>query len=98
LQTLHSFPTRRSSDLDQAASQTGRTVDLLIQVDLAGEPTKHGLRPDELMPVVDAADQCRSARLAGLMLLPPASPDPEQARPFFRSEEHTSELQSLTTL
>ena len=69
--------------VDQAASQAGRTVDLLIQVDLAGEATKHGLRPDELMPVVDAADHCRSARLAGLMLLPPASQDPEQARPFF---------------
>ena len=69
--------------VDEAASQAGRTVDVLIQIDLAGEPTKHGVRPDDLMPIIEMANRCRSARLAGLMLLPPASDDPEQARPFF---------------
>ena len=69
--------------IDQAASQAGRTVDVLIQVDLAGEPTKYGVRPDGLMPIIDTANQCRSARLVGLMLLPPASDDPERARSFF---------------
>jgi uncharacterized pyridoxal phosphate-containing UPF0001 family protein len=33
--------------------------------------------------IVDAALACRAVRLAGLMLLPPWSEDPEQTRPWF---------------
>jgi pyridoxal phosphate enzyme (YggS family) len=71
--------------LDEAAREAKRTLKWLIQVDLAGEATKHGARPDELEPIVSAAQTCRSARLAGLMLLPPAVEDPDAARPYFRS-------------
>ena len=63
----------------------GRRVELLVQVDLAGEATKHGAREDELLPIFEAARSARAARVVGLMLLPPAVDDPEQARPFFRS-------------
>jgi PLP dependent protein len=70
--------------LDEAAAAAGRQIGLLIQVDLAGETTKHGVPPEEMMPIVDAARQARMARLTGLMLLPPAAADPEAVRPFFR--------------
>jgi pyridoxal phosphate enzyme (YggS family) len=69
--------------LDDAAAASARRVELLVQVDLAGEPTKHGARPRDLPPILEAARQCRSARIKGLMILPPASADAEQARPFF---------------
>ena len=71
--------------LDDAAREAKRTVNWLIQVDLAGEATKHGARPDELEAIVSAAHTCRSARLIGLMLLPPAVDDPEAARRYFRT-------------
>jgi len=71
--------------IDQAATETGRRVDLLVQVDLAGEATKHGAREQDLRPIFDAARECRATRIVGLMLLPPAVDSPEQARPFFRS-------------
>jgi len=70
--------------VDDAASAAGRTIELLIQVDLAGESTKHGAREEELLGVFDAARTLRACRLVGLMLLPPAVDDPEQARPYFR--------------
>src|SRR5436305_5071140 len=34
--------------LDEGASAAGHAVELLTQVDLAGEPTKHGATPDEV--------------------------------------------------
>ena len=71
--------------LDEAAMAAGRQMELLVQVDLAGEATKHGLREDELMPVFDAARAGRATRIVGLMLLPPAVEDPEAARPYFRT-------------
>jgi pyridoxal phosphate enzyme (YggS family) len=69
--------------LDEGAASAGRRPDILIQVDLAGEPTRHGVRPDALRPIVDAALQCRAVRMTGLMVLPPATTDPEGARPYF---------------
>ena len=70
--------------VDEAAAGIGRRIDLLVQVDLAGEATKHGAREDELASIFEAARGCRAARVVGLMLLPPASEDLEQARPYFR--------------
>ena len=70
--------------VDDAAAALGKSPELLVQVDLAGEATKHGA-PEETVPAIfDAAESLRAARLIGLMLLPPFAADPEQARPWFR--------------
>jgi hypothetical protein len=71
-----------ASRLDEAAAAAGRSIDVLVQVDLAGEPTKHGAPPQELASILSAAASCRSARVVGLMALPPAT-SPEEARPYF---------------
>jgi pyridoxal phosphate enzyme (YggS family) len=70
--------------VDDAAASEGRRVQVLIQVDLALEATKHGARVEDVPAMLAAADGLRGARLAGLMLLPPAVDDPEDARPWFR--------------
>ena len=69
--------------VDQAAAEAGRTVDVLIQVDLALEDTKYGAPVDVVPGIVEAADACTAARLKGLMLLPPVAENPEDARPWF---------------
>jgi hypothetical protein len=70
--------------LDEAAADAGRRIELLVQVDLAGETTKFGAGEEELLPIFDAARSARAARVVGLMLLPPAVEDPDAARPYFR--------------
>jgi pyridoxal phosphate enzyme (YggS family) len=70
--------------VDQAARDAGRTVDVLIQVDLALEDTKHGAAVSEVPAIVTAAEGCTAATLTGLMLLPPLAENPEDARPWFR--------------
>lgn len=69
--------------VDAAAAERQRRIEVLIQVDLAGEATKHGAPEPEVRRIVDAAMSCTAARLVGLMLLPPAVGDPENARRFF---------------
>jgi hypothetical protein len=69
--------------VDQAAAAAGRSLDLLIQVDLAGEPTKYGARPEELRAMFTMAGSLRSAQLVGLMVLPPEG-KPEEARHYFK--------------
>jgi pyridoxal phosphate enzyme (YggS family) len=71
--------------VDEAAAAAGRVVDVLVQVDLALEPTKHGAPLDQTPAILQSAPTLRGgARLRGLMLLPPLVDDPERARPWFR--------------
>lgn len=69
--------------VDQAAAAAQRTIDVLVQVDLALEETKFGAPEHEVPSIFAAAAECRSARLTGLMLLPPLAENPEEARPWF---------------
>jgi hypothetical protein len=69
--------------LDAAAAEQGATPEILIQADLARETTKFGAPEEELESLVHAAASARALRLAGLMLIPPWSEDPEQTRPWF---------------
>jgi hypothetical protein len=71
--------------LEEGALSARRQVRLLIQVDLAGEATKHGVTPGALMPIFEAARAFSAVQVRGLMLLPPAVTDQEAARPYFRA-------------
>ena len=82
IQSLDSVELLRK--LDAAAAESGRSLELLVQVDLAGEATKYGARPDEVPPIFEAASRCTAARVVGVMTLPPVPDTPEDARPWFR--------------
>ena len=69
--------------VDEAVAEKGRHVEVLIQVDLARESTKHGAPESEVPAIIEAALGCRALRLSGLMMLPPAVADPADARPYF---------------
>jgi pyridoxal phosphate enzyme (YggS family) len=70
--------------VDRAAAEAGASPEVLVQVDLAGEVTKHGASMDTVRDLVERARRARAVRLAGLMLLPPFLEDPEAVRPYFR--------------
>ena len=70
--------------LDVAATAAATRPRLLVQVDLAGETTKHGATLAALPSIFEAAVSCRSAQVVGLMVLPPWFEDPQRTRPYFR--------------
>ena len=69
--------------IDTAAAESGAQPRLLVQVDLAGEATKHGAPPSLARDVIHAGAGCSTARIVGLMTIPPFFDDPERTRPFF---------------
>jgi PLP dependent protein len=71
--------------LDEAAEAAGRRIDLLVQVDLAGEATKHGATEEALADIFDAARSARACRCVGLMIIPPAVDEADAARPYFQA-------------
>ncbi len=71
--------------LERLCAEEGReSLDVLLQLDLAGEETKSGAREDELPALVEAFGRCERLKLKGLMILPPFFEDAERVRPFFR--------------
>jgi hypothetical protein len=83
---IHSVDTADlASRLDTAAREASRSVQMLIQVDLSNEATKHGTPEESVPAILSAAAACQSARVVGLMLLPPAVDEPEAARPYFKA-------------
>jgi pyridoxal phosphate enzyme (YggS family) len=71
--------------LERLCAEEGRaSLDVLAQVDLAGEATKSGANETELPALFEALKSCERVRCRGLMLLPPFFEEAERARPFFR--------------
>ena len=70
-------------ELDHRASIAERRLDVLVQVNLAGETQKGGVAPDRIAPLLEECRSCQHIRVAGLMTVPPASADPETSRPVF---------------
>lgn len=69
--------------LDRHTGLLGRPLDVLLQVNLSGEPQKGGAEPDALPALIGVVRACPHLRLRGLMTVPAASADPEAARPAF---------------
>ncbi len=72
-------------DLDRHASGREEPLEVLVQVDLAREESKHGAEEGEVPSLLAAAAELRNVRVEGLMILPPYDPDPEKSRGYFRA-------------
>jgi len=71
--------------MDRVAAETGAETAALLEVNVSGEATKHGFKPDDLRTVLPALAALPHLRLRGLMTMAPYSDNPESARPFFRA-------------
>jgi len=69
--------------LARAATESGRTLQVLVQVDLAGEAAKSGVPEAELPEALRGMRGLDGLRVSGLMALPPYL-DAEEVRPYFR--------------
>jgi len=81
---FHAVETVDSEKLARRLDQTGRALEVMIEVKLSEEGTKAGAAPEALPGLVEAIRACPNLRLTGLMTMPPWSDDPEETRPYFR--------------
>ena len=80
------YSVRLAEKLNGAAEKAGKTLPILIEINVGGEDAKSGVAPasEELEQVLMAASRWGNLRIRGLMTVPPYSENPEDARPFFR--------------
>ncbi len=82
---VHSVDTPElAGALGRHAQASGRVLDALIQVNMSGEATKHGCRPETAQHLAETVLATAGLRWRGLMTIAPAVQDAEQARPHFR--------------
>lgn len=68
--------------IDKRATETEQ---VLLQVNVAGESTKHGFNPDDVLKNWAKISSLEKVRVRGLMTMPPLQNEPEENRPHYRA-------------
>ncbi len=92
----HSIDTvRLAEDVNEFGIQTDRTIDVLLQVNVSGEASKHGIAAPAVIHVVEQLYAMMHLNVRGLMTMAPYSENPEDARSTFaRTYEIFHEIKS----
>ncbi len=69
--------------IEKEAEKHDRTVDILLEVNVAEETSKFGLKTEEVLPVFEQIAQLNHIKIRGLMTIAPFVDDPEKNRPVF---------------
>ena len=83
---FHSVDTAALADrMNAIAQDTGAAPHILLEVNVSGEKSKSGMKPDDVEPTVrHIMENCPRLTVEGLMTMAPFSENPEDARPYFR--------------
>jgi pyridoxal phosphate enzyme (YggS family) len=81
---FHCIQTVDSPKLARRLNETGKPLDILLEVKLSAEQAKAGAAPEQLPDLIAAVRECPNLRLLGLMTMPPWSDDQELSRSYFR--------------
>jgi pyridoxal phosphate enzyme (YggS family) len=74
---------KRLAEISRCAGETGKTVPVLLEVNIGAEDSKAGLPPRDLRAVVESSRDLPGLRVRGLMAIPPFAEDPESSRKHF---------------
>ena len=83
---IHSIDSAKLADrIDFIADSIGASPHVLLEVNVSGEKSKSGMRPEDVGPTLEhIAAECPRITVEGLMAMAPFSENPEDARPYFR--------------
>ena len=83
---FHSVDSAALADrMNAIAQDMGASPHILLEVNVSGEKSKSGMKPEEVRGVLaHIAEACPRITVEGLMTMAPFSENPEDARPYFR--------------
>ena len=81
---IHSVDSLRLAEvIEKEAEKHDRTVDILLEVNVAEEESKFGVRTSEVLSLAEKVVQLPHIRLRGLMTIAPFVENPEKNRAIF---------------
>ena len=82
---IHSVDSLRLAEaIEQEAKKQNVKVPVLIEVNVAGEESKFGLKPEEVLPFLETVSNFEHLQVKGLMTIAPYVENPEENRQIFR--------------
>ena len=72
-----------AEEISRRARVKDLTQDVLIEVNISGEGTKHGVAPPAAVALAEEVAALDNLRVRGLMTMAPFTDDPERSRPYF---------------
>lgn len=98
-QCIHSLDSvHLAEELEKRCDAAGKTMDILLEVNVSGEESKFGLKPEQVEEVVRQLVGLPHLRLKGLMTMAPLADNPETVRPVFRALRHLRDRLNETGL
>jgi len=85
-------------ECERRANDRGRPVDVLLEVNVAGEASKGGVAPDAVAETLDEISGLGHLRVRGLMAIPPPVERAEDARQWFQALRKLGERHGLAEL
>ncbi|MCX5716680.1 MAG: YggS family pyridoxal phosphate-dependent enzyme [Candidatus Omnitrophica bacterium] len=81
---IHSVDSfKLAQEIHKQAAKINKVQDVLIEVNISGEPTKFGVAPEKLMVLAKDMISLYNIKLSGLMAIAPVVENPQAARPYF---------------
>ncbi len=82
---IHSVDSLKlAEEIAKRSIKAGVVTDILIEVNAAGEESKHGFTPEEAAEVTEKLRGLEGIKVKGLMTIAPYDEKPENNRPYFR--------------
>ena len=72
-------------EIDREADRAGKVMPILLEPNIAGEKTKFGFQPDDLIRQWGEINSLRHLSIHGLMAVPPFAENPQDSRPYFHT-------------
>lgn len=73
-----------AQEIEKQAAKHDLVMDILCEVNMAGEDTKFGLAPDDCIPFIESIKDFEHINIRGLMTIAPYTEDPESNRQYFK--------------
>ncbi|WP_192929590.1 YggS family pyridoxal phosphate-dependent enzyme [Alkaliphilus serpentinus] len=80
-----------AEEIEKRAAKINRPINCLVEVNISGEDSKHGLEPTEVKSFIKKLDEFKYLRVMGLMTMAPYVEDPEATRKYFKGLRNLSE-------
>jgi hypothetical protein len=74
-----------AEEIHRRGERLGRYMPVLLEVNVGGEASKSGFSPEALLKAAEALAPLTHLQVRGLMTVPPPTPTPEEARPFYQA-------------
>lgn len=89
---IHSVDSvKLAKEIDRRSLQFNKITNILVEVNVSGEETKYGIKPEEVELFLREISGFSGIRVKGLMTIAPIAKNQEEVRPYFRKLRELSE-------